>query len=229
MSGYSSRCKMTTWVCEMCRVARYQPCKLKLPTPVICLCGSTRFTREMLVKQWELTKEGYIVLSWCALPDDYYSGVEKAHIGDQEGVKEFVDEIHKRKIDLADEVLVIDVGGYIGESTRSEIDYAIKHGKPVRYLSDLWRQQELLALLTDRTFNPGGRKPEHENTDEQAVRQDEQILEEKCMFMDCNRPARYEGWFDRRDFSGAKTGLSMKMKVCEGHKKELRQQERDRG
>jgi hypothetical protein len=45
-----------------------------------------------------------------------------------------LDELHKRKIDLADEVFVINVGGYIGSSTRSEIDYAVTHGKPVRYL-----------------------------------------------------------------------------------------------
>jgi len=108
---------------------------------IICLCGSTKFTHEMLIKQWELTKKGYIVVSWCALPDDYYQGLEKAHIGDQEGVKEFVDEIHKRKIDISDKVLIIDVGGYIGTSTRSELDYAIKHGKPVRYLSEELRQQ----------------------------------------------------------------------------------------
>ena len=110
--------------------------EIRKKVPIICLCGSTRFTREMLVKQWELTKQGYIVVSWCALPDDYYNGVDKAHIGDQEGVKAFVDGIHKRKIDISDEVLVIDINGYIGTSTRSEIYYAIKHGKPVRYLSE---------------------------------------------------------------------------------------------
>lgn len=104
---------------------------------VVCLCGSTRFTKQMLIKQWELTKHGFIVLSWCALPGDYYGGREKAHIGDQEGVKEIVDELHRRKIDLCDEVLVIDVGGYVGDSTRSEINYALAHGKPVKYLSEL--------------------------------------------------------------------------------------------
>ena len=101
---------------------------------IICLCGSTRFTAEMLVMQWELTKEGNIVLSWCALPDDYFQSEDKTHIGDQEGVKEIVDEVHKRKIDLADEVLVINIDGYIGDSTRSEIAYAMTHDKPVRYL-----------------------------------------------------------------------------------------------
>jgi len=101
---------------------------------IICLCGSTRFTEEMLVKQWELTNQGFIVLTWCALPDWYFQGEDKAHVGDQEGVKKIVDEVHKRKIDLANEVLVLNIGGYIGNSTRSEIEYAKAHQKPVRYL-----------------------------------------------------------------------------------------------
>jgi len=101
---------------------------------IICLCGSTRFTDIMLVHQWEFTKQGFIVLSWCALPDWYFQGEDKSHIGDQEGVKEIVDEVHLRKIDLADEVFVLNVDGYIGESTRNEIEYAEKTNTPVRYL-----------------------------------------------------------------------------------------------
>lgn len=103
-------------------------------TKVITLCGSTRFTHDMLIKQWELTKQGNVVLSWCALPDDYFEGDDKTHLGDQEGVKILVDEVHKRKIDLSDEILVLNYGGYIGESTRSEINYAIEHGVPVKYI-----------------------------------------------------------------------------------------------
>lgn len=53
-----------------------------------------------------------------------------------EEAKAALDELHKRKIDLADEILVLNVGGYIGASTRSEIDYAEKLGKPVRYMQD---------------------------------------------------------------------------------------------
>ncbi len=101
---------------------------------IICLCGSTSFTEQMLIKQWELTKQGYIVLSWCALPNSYFTDQnDTAHIGDQEGVKELVDEVHKRKIDLADKVIIININGYIGESTRSELDYAIEQGKPIEY------------------------------------------------------------------------------------------------
>lgn len=116
-------------------------------TKVICLCGSTRFTNEMLIKQWELTKQGNIVLTWCALPDSYFKGEDKTHIGNQEGVKAIVDEVHKRKIDLADEVLVINVGGYIGESTRSEVEYAIEHDKPVKWLEP----DKMPAIYTQRS------------------------------------------------------------------------------
>lgn len=50
--------------------------------------------------------------------------------------KKMLDKMHKRKIDMADAIYVINVGGYIGESTRSEIEYAIRNGKEVRYLED---------------------------------------------------------------------------------------------
>jgi hypothetical protein len=95
----------------------------------------------MLIKQWELTKQGCIVLSWCALPDSYFQNnnldLEKSHIGDQEGVKKLVDEIHKRKIDLCDEVLVINIGGYYGDSTRSELEYARGHNKVIKFLEPI--------------------------------------------------------------------------------------------
>ena len=51
--------------------------------------------------------------------------------------KEMLDDMHKRKIDMSDEIFVINVGGYIGESTKSEIDYAIKNNKKVNYLEDI--------------------------------------------------------------------------------------------
>ena len=123
-------------------------------TKIICLCGSTRFTHEMLIKQWELTKQGYIVVSWCALPDDYFEGDDKTHIGDQEGVKEIVDEVHMRKIDLCDEVVCIHTGEatngltYIGESTYNEISYAFRTKKPVIFsppnqaLQDNWNYED---------------------------------------------------------------------------------------
>ena len=106
---------------------------------IITLCGSTKFTDEMLIKQWELTKAGHIVLTWCVLPNSYFEQVicgngDHAHLGDQENVKEIIDAVHKKKIDLSDEILVINVDDYIGESTKSEVLHALKAGKIVRFL-----------------------------------------------------------------------------------------------
>ena len=94
---------------------------------VITLCGSTRFKEQFLEVQKRLTLEGNIVISVGLF----------GHSGDDEvwtsGTKEMLDDMHKRKIDMADEIFVINVGGYIGTSTRSEIEYARRTGKVVRY------------------------------------------------------------------------------------------------
>lgn len=121
--------------------------EIRVDAEIVCLCGSTRFTAQMMVKQWELTKQGKIVVSWCALPDDYFEGDDKTHIGDQEGVKEIVDEVHKRKIDLCNSVFVLNVGGYIGDSTKSEVAYAYKHGKPIEWMEPQYAESNLAAAL----------------------------------------------------------------------------------
>ncbi|MGM9713643.1 MAG: hypothetical protein ACI3Y5_05935 [Prevotella sp.] len=95
---------------------------------VITLCGSTRFKDEFMETQKRLSLAGNIVISVGLF----------GHSGDnevwQDGVKEMLDDMHKRKIDMADGIYVINVGGYIGSSTRSEIEYAMAHGKTVEYL-----------------------------------------------------------------------------------------------
>lgn len=97
---------------------------------IVTLCGSTRFKDQFLEVQKKLTLQGCIVISVGLF----------GHSGDNEvftdGVKEMLDDMHKRKIDLADEIFVINVGGYIGSSTKSEIEYAIKTGKKVNYLEN---------------------------------------------------------------------------------------------
>jgi hypothetical protein len=98
---------------------------------IITLCGSTRFKEEFIAEQKRLTLEGNIVISVGLL----------GHSGDDEvwteSAKIMLDDMHKRKIDLADEIFVINVGGYIGSSTRSEIEYAISTGKLVSYMVTL--------------------------------------------------------------------------------------------
>lgn len=101
---------------------------------VICLCGSSRFIDIMAVLSWQLEKQGNIVLSLHLVPR-WYTTVDD-HLAEAEGVADFMDELHLRKIDMADEVVVVDVEKYIGESTSREIEYAKAHQKPLRYLSE---------------------------------------------------------------------------------------------
>src|SRR5664279_3213742 len=95
---------------------------------IITLCWSTKFKDEFIAVQKRLTLEGNIVISVGLF----------GHSGDDEvwseDTKIMLDDMHKRKIDMADEIFVINVGGYIGESTKSEIEYAIKTNKTVTYL-----------------------------------------------------------------------------------------------
>lgn len=102
---------------------------------VITLCGSTRFNDEFMEAQKRLTLEGNIVISVGLFGHAGDTEVwENMDEGTLTKTKEMLDDMHKRKIDMADEIFVVNVGGYIGPSTRSEIEYAIVHGKPVRYL-----------------------------------------------------------------------------------------------
>lgn len=106
--------------------------------PIITLCGSTRFRDQFMDAQKRLTLEGNIVISVGLYG---HSGDEEVWEGMDEGTltrtKEMLDDMHKRKIDMADGIFVINVGGYIGDSTRSEIAYAEAAGKKVSYLEPL--------------------------------------------------------------------------------------------
>ena len=105
---------------------------------IITLCGSTRFKDEFMEVQKRLTLAGNIVISVGLFG---HSGDNEVWENMDEGTltrtKEMLDDMHKRKIDMADEIFVINVGGYIGSSTRSEIEYAKAIGRPVRYLEEL--------------------------------------------------------------------------------------------
>jgi len=102
---------------------------------VITLCGSTRFKDEFMKAQKDLTLKGNIVISVGLFS---HSGDDEVWKNMDEGTltktKEMLVDMHKRKIDMADEIFVINVDGYIGDSTKSEIEYAIKTGKKVNYL-----------------------------------------------------------------------------------------------
>ena len=99
---------------------------------IITLCGSTQFTSEMLDEAWRLTKLGNIVIHWNILN----SKEAFAHGAEREGdkIKKIIDELYLYKVAMADEVRVINVGGYIGDSTRGELRHAEKLRIPITWL-----------------------------------------------------------------------------------------------
>lgn len=105
---------------------------------VITLCGSTKFKKQFIRIQKELTLKGNIVISVGLFG---HSGDNEVWENMDEGTltktKEMLDDMHKRKIDMADEIFVINVDGYIGESTKSEIEYAKAVGKNISYLENI--------------------------------------------------------------------------------------------
>jgi len=97
---------------------------------IICYCGSLRVADEAFKKaEYESVLDGHIALLPCCM----FVDIQREY-GAESDYKQLADQLHKRKIDLCDEVFVLNVGGYIGESTRNEIKYAEEIGKPVSYL-----------------------------------------------------------------------------------------------
>jgi len=105
---------------------------------IICICGSTRFADLHAIARWEFEREGKAICLMINYLPVWYAKEQNwnghDHYGEIAGNKEILDQLHMRKIDLADEIFVINKDGYIGESTRNEINYAIKTGKLVKYL-----------------------------------------------------------------------------------------------
>jgi hypothetical protein len=104
-----------------------QPPERRRPV-VVCLCGSGRFKAAFDAAAFQETLAGKIVLTIACTKNDSALDIDWQH------VKPMLDELHLRKIDLADEILVLNVNGYIGESTSREIVYAMQLGKRVRWL-----------------------------------------------------------------------------------------------
>ena len=104
---------------------------------IITLCGSSRFKDEYLKVQKDLSLKGYLVLSLGLF----------GHSGDDEAwaKKDLLDRVHLQKIDMSSAIFIIDVDGYVGESTKNEIEYAINRGKTVYFYShdDLEAVQEI--------------------------------------------------------------------------------------
>lgn len=112
--------------------------KPEKPT-IVCLCGSTRFVDAWKRATRMESLAGRIVLSVGVMIHG-----DDEPISDDSPAKAFLDELHLRKIDLADEILILDVDGYTGESTMEELKYARDQKKPIRYWSVEQAEREAL-------------------------------------------------------------------------------------
>jgi len=102
----------------------------QLRPTIVCLCGSTRFSEAFRKANLEETLAGKIVLTiGCDFKSDDALGLPPE-------MKEKLDELHLKKIDMAHEVLILNVDGYIGESTTRELVHALRQGKKVRFLEE---------------------------------------------------------------------------------------------
>ena len=109
------------------------------PAPeIVTLCGSTRFPAAFMDEQRRLSLEGRLVISVGLF--GHTEGLDVGPDHDPTPVKVMLDELHRRKIDLADRIHVVNPGGYIGGSTAREIEYARSLGKPVTFM-----EQEAVA------------------------------------------------------------------------------------
>ena len=106
-------------------------------TKIVVLCGSSKFTDVMAVCSWLIEKEERaITMGLHLLPSWYGEKPIKSHLAEYEGVAEQFNELHLRKIDIADEIFVVNVSGYIGDDTRREIGYAESKNLRIRYFTD---------------------------------------------------------------------------------------------
>lgn len=111
---------------------------------VITLCGSTRFYKLFDEMNYRLTMNGWVVLSiGCHSQSDYCLGIEQI-----QNAKEMLDKLHKKKIWMSWGVLILDKDGYIGDSTKSELEYAKKTEKKIFYYND-GSYKQLLEQITE--------------------------------------------------------------------------------
>lgn len=114
-------------------------------TKIVCICGSSRFCEIMAVCAWLIEREEKAITMGLHLLPVWYTNIPDHHLAEHEGVAEAMDELHLRKIDLADEIFVVNRNSYIGKSTGKEIEYAKKHGKKIR-----WYSHDEIGILVEK-------------------------------------------------------------------------------
>ena len=120
---------------------------------IVVMCGSSKFVEIMAVVEWYIERDELAITMGLNLLPSWYPNCPADHLAEHEGCTTEMDELHLRKIDLADEIFVVDWDGYIGDSTSREIKYAMGKNIRIRYFSRDFVGQQIMQLLIDRGKN----------------------------------------------------------------------------
>jgi hypothetical protein len=107
------------------------------------VCGSIKFSREMMKYRDEQLSNG----NWVLIPENMELDAQM-----NDTIKAKMDILHKSKIDVADTVLIWNRNGYIGKSTRSELDYAQRNNKPITFLEDPTDKKEVKSYAKEGLY-----------------------------------------------------------------------------
>ncbi len=122
---------------------------------IVVMCGSSRFVELMAVCEWLIERDELAITMGLNLLPSWYLGCPPDHLAEHERCAKEMDELHLRKIDLADEIFVVDWDNYIGESTAREIKYAAEHNKIIRYFTKDIVGQFVCELITNHSMEDG--------------------------------------------------------------------------
>ena len=123
-------------------------------TKVVTMCGSSKFCDIMAVCAWLIERDENAITMGLHLLPSWYTNVD-AHLAEHENVATQMDELHLRKIDLSDEIFVINYEGYIGASTTKEIQYAQNNNKKIR-----WFTKDKIGMMAQQKINDWLKKQE---------------------------------------------------------------------
>lgn len=105
---------------------------VKRKPKIITICGSSRFIELMAVCAWLIERDEFKIVQSLHLLPAWYPNVPLHHLAEHEDCEVHMDALHLHKIDISDEIFVVDWDGYIGESTSNELEHAVKLGIPIR-------------------------------------------------------------------------------------------------
>ncbi len=139
------------WMDRPATVNNNDPLGVSEKPKIVVMCGSSRFCDIMAVAKWLIERDELAITMGLHLLPVWYPDCPDHHLAEHECCNLAMDELHLRKIDLADEVFVVNFDGYIGDSTKREISYAESKSVKVRYFTSDYIGQAVLKLIIKGT------------------------------------------------------------------------------